>query len=123
MKNVKWLPLTAALMAFASTAGAHAHLESANPKDQSHVSALKTVELGFSEEVQLTGLTVQKTGGPVQVVKDLPKASSVAFAIPVNVSEPGDYVVTWTVASDDGHSATGRIRVMVMAGHDHGTGQ
>jgi methionine-rich copper-binding protein CopC len=121
MRSLKFLPLSAALLwMFASTAGAHAHLESANPQDQSHVTALPKIELGFSEAVQLTGLTLQRGNEPARVVENLPAASSVVFAIPVEVTEPGDYVVTWTVASDDGHSTTGRIRVLVMAGHDHG---
>lgn len=121
MKNWKLLPLPAALLwMFAATAGAHAHLESSNPQDKSHVTALKKIELGFSEEVQLTGLTLQRGSEPRRVVKDLPVASSVVFAIPVEVTEPGDYVVTWTVASDDGHSSTGMIHVQVMAAHDHG---
>ena len=121
MKNWKFLPLSAALLwMFAATAGAHAHLESSDPQDKSHVTALKKIELGFSEAVQLTGLTLQRGSEPARGVKDLPVASSVVFSIPLQVTEPCDYVLTWTVASDDGHSSTGMIHVMVMPGRGHG---
>ncbi len=114
MKTERMWPLLAALlMAVSTVAGAHAHLEMSKPADKSRVAAPKQIELTFSEAVQLTALTLQHGGKPAQPIESLSTESASGFVIPVQTLQPGEYVLTWTVATDDGHAATGKLRFTV----------
>jgi methionine-rich copper-binding protein CopC len=89
---------------------AHAHLEKSAPADKSRVEKVEKLELTFTEEVQLTAVTLQRAGAAARPISPLPVESASGFTLPVQGLAAGDYTVTWSVATDDGHVATGKVR-------------
>lgn len=114
--------LLSLLLAAPLAAQAHAHLEKSIPADKSRTEKVESLELTFTEAVQLTGLTLQR-GSEAAKTLAVPKESAAGFTIPVAGLVPGDYVVRWTVATDDSHSSTGRFTFTVNpaahAAHPH----
>lgn len=104
-------PITLSLLmtAAAATAQAHTHLESSVPADKSRVQAPAAIELHFSEAAKLTALTLQKGKEAEQSIKPLPAKAAADVSVPVPTLAPGDYVVSWRVAGDDGHVMTGKF--------------
>jgi methionine-rich copper-binding protein CopC len=100
---------TALLMAWGSAAQAHAHLEEALPADNSVIhEAPAALVLRFSEQAQLTGLSIEKDGGPKQKLAP-PEKSQTRITVPLPVLEPGHYVISWRALSADGHVVPGQI--------------
>lgn len=100
-------------------AGAHTSLKNSVPAQGSRVVAPSKLELTFSDTVQFQSLTVGRKGDPApRPVKPLPEEWGSRFALPLEALDAGDYEVTWTVGTDDGHTATGKIRFTVTAGAD-----
>ncbi len=94
---------------FAAAVQAHTHLEGSVPADKSRVKAPAAIELHFSEAAKLTALTIQKGKEAAQPVKPLPSKAAADISVPMAALAPGDYVVNWRVAGDDGHVMSGKF--------------
>lgn len=101
--------LSLLMTAAAATAQAHTHLEGSVPADKSRVKAPAAIELHFSEAAKLTALTLQKGKEAEQPIKPLPAKAAADISVPVSALAPGDYVVSWRVAGDDGHVMSGKF--------------
>ncbi len=105
-----------ALLAFSALADAHAHLKESQPAEGSIVTAAPAnIVLKFSEDAQLTALTVQKEGGPEQKIAPLPTAPSAQVSVPAPKLSPGKYTVSWRVVSDDNHVMAGKLHFTISA--------
>ena len=110
------------LLAWATSAAAHAELESSVPAaDATVASAPLTLDLTFSEEVAVDGATIRvlgPAGGEVQAGTaelDLndPERRHVTLSLQANLP-PGRYAVEWTSTSNvDGDTATGAFAFTV----------
>ena len=110
-----------ALVTFAVTAGAHAHLHKASPADGSVVTTSPSnIVLTFSEAANLTALSIQKGKEAAQKLKPLPADPAAQISVPLPQLTPGTYSVTWRVVSDDGHVMSGTLH-FTLADHpsDH----
>lgn len=99
-------------------AAAHAHTELSGsmPADDAVLAAApKDLMLHFSEEVRLTTLSVQASGGEKQEIGALPTSTSKDFVIPAPALGAGDYVVSWRAMSEDTHVMTGEFKFTVQA--------
>ena len=103
------------LLMAAGPAWSHTRLETSAPKDKSRVTAPAKVELAFDDNVQLTALTLQRGDEKARNLK-VPETWSYSFSVPLPTLAPGDYVVGWSVLSDDTHVASGKIHFTVVAG-------
>jgi copper resistance protein C len=103
----------AMLMAVAAGAQAHTHLEGSVPADKSRVKTPAVIELHFSEAAKLTALTLQKGAEAAQPIKSLPAKAAADLSVPIPALAPGDYVVNWRVAGDDGHVMSGKFAFTV----------
>jgi|SRR5690606_23757016 len=103
---------TIGLMILATAASAHAHLESSLPADRARVSAPTAIELRFSEAVRVTSLTLQQ-GTAAATKLAAPTSASKHVSAPVSGLTPGDYKVSWRVASADGHLMSGTFAFTV----------
>jgi methionine-rich copper-binding protein CopC len=111
-----------ALITFAVTAGAHAHLQKSSPADNSVITAPPAnLVLNFSEAARLTALSIQKGSEPEQKLKSLPTTAAVQISVPLPQLTPGTYSVSWRVLSDDGHVMSGALHFTLAADHaaDH----
>ena len=108
------------MMAVSTATWAHAALTGSDPADKSRVTAPQKVELVFDESVQLTSLTLQHGKEPAQTLP-VPLPSDYGFSVPLPQLAPGDYVIGWSVVSDDTHVSKGRIHFTVVAAPDRAT--
>jgi methionine-rich copper-binding protein CopC len=111
-----------ALVAFAVTAGAHAHLQKSSPVDGSVVTTSPSnLVLNLSEPARLTALSIQKGSEPKQDLKPLPTTAAQQITVPLPPLTPGTYSVSWRALSDDGHVMPGTLHFTVSADHaaDH----
>jgi methionine-rich copper-binding protein CopC len=109
MKTSIWLA-TAALVLATTGADAHSHLKGSVPGDGSVVNAAPaSIVLKFSEAAKLTALTLQKDGGAEQKLAPLPSAAAAEISVPAPKLEPGKYVVSYRVVSDDNHIMSGKL--------------
>lgn len=98
------------MLASAGVALAHARLESSTPAADSTVDSLSTLRLTFSERVvpAFSTFEVENAGGDIVAVRtsvsDDGRTITGAAARPL---PPGQYRVTWRIASADGHRMTG----------------
>lgn len=107
-----------ALITFAVTADAHAHLLTSSPADNSVISSSPpNLVLNFSEAARLTALSIQKGSEPEQKLKPLPSTAAAQILVPLPQLTPGAYVVTWHALSDDGHVTSGALHFTLAAGH------
>ena len=110
-----------ALIAFAVTAHAHAHLLTSSPPADSVItmSPAKLV-LNFSEAAQLTALSIQKGSDPQQKLNPPLTDAAAQISMPLPPLTPGVYTLTWRVLSADGHVVSGALR-FTLSGHlaDH----
>lgn len=112
--------MTASLMLFASTAWAHAKLESASPAQNAVVSeAPAKVTLKFNEDIEakLSKVEVKSVGSGKAVGSGKPTlaagtTNTLEFALPGNLSE-GKYQVFWKATSTDTHRAQGQYEFTV----------
>jgi methionine-rich copper-binding protein CopC len=108
-----------ASLAFAGAVQAHAKLEKSQPAANSTVTASPTtVELEFSQPVQLTALTLQAGDAKGRDVGPLPKAASGKISVPLPVLAAGSYTLSWRAISADNHVMSGSIPFKVGA-HAH----
>jgi methionine-rich copper-binding protein CopC len=111
-----------ALVAFAVTASAHAHLKKSSPADNSVITTSPSnLVLDFSEAARLTALSIQKGSEPEQKLKPLPTTAAQQISVPLPPLTPGTYSVIWRVLSDDGHMMSGALHFTLAADHaaDH----
>jgi len=106
-----------ALMAGASTAFAHAHLEQATPAADSSASDVKVLRLQFSEGVEqaFTKVAVSHDGAPVALssVKTEPADKKVLIVTPEQPLASGQYEVKWNAVSVDTHKSNGEYSFTV----------
>lgn len=91
---------------------AHAHLKSSAPAGDSAVAAPATLELHFSEGVDLKFSGVSLTGPDQKAIAtgDTAHAGNdeASLSVPVTAKlAPGKYTVQWHVLSKDGHKVKG----------------
>jgi methionine-rich copper-binding protein CopC len=108
MKSAR-LPLAVLLLAGATRALAHAHLEAAIPAADStvHVAPHELV-LRFSEAATLTALALAKDGGAPRKITPLPPGAQARIAVALPALAPGHYQITFRVLSADGHVVAGQ---------------
>jgi copper transport protein len=93
------------------TASAHTHLIDSKPKqNEVQQEAPKTIQLHFSEQLQLDMVTISVTNPSAQslpvAVKLAPKNPSIVIASLPPLAK-GTYTVKWSVLSGDGHPVSG----------------
>jgi copper transport protein len=107
-----------ALLASPAAAWAHAALQSANPAaDSINAVAPDRIELMFNEPVQILGLRLIDAAGRDHSPATAPKVrdAQVLWPLPDRLSD-GRYLVSWRVASLDGHIIGGTFTFAVGAG-------
>jgi methionine-rich copper-binding protein CopC len=110
MKTSIWLATAAFVLATAG-ADAHSHLKGSVPAEGSVVNvAPASIVLKFSEAAKLTAFTLQKDGGPEQKLAPPASAAAAEISVPTPKLEPGKYVVTYRVVSDDNHVMSGKLQ-------------
>jgi len=104
-----------AWLLFPLMAGAHAHLESAQPADGSVITAPpEKFVLRFSEPAQLTSLSLLKVGvREPQKIGALPTVSSAQISIPAPPLDPGTYELRYRVLSADSHIMSGSVHFTI----------
>jgi methionine-rich copper-binding protein CopC len=104
-----------AWLLFPLMAGAHAHLEAAQPADGSVITAAPgQFILKFSEPAQLTSLTLLKAGEhEPQKIAPLPAVTSTLISIPAPPLGPGVYELRYRVLSADGHIMAGSVHFTI----------
>ena len=106
-----------ALMAGASTAFAHAHLEQVTPAADSSASDVKVLRLQFSEGVEqaFSKVAVSHDGAPVALssVKTEPADKKVLIVTPEQPLASGQYEVKWNAVSVDTHKSNGEYSFTV----------
>ena len=105
-----------ALIVFAVTAQAHAHLQKSSPADNSVVTTSPpNLVLNFSEAAQLTALSIRKSGDPEQKLQPLPTDAAAQITVPLPRLTSGAYTLSWRVLSADGHVMSGSLRFTLSA--------
>ena len=109
MKNLV-SPIAVALCLVAGAAQAHSHLVSSTPKESSTISMPpKSLQLNFSEAVQVTALSIQKGDEKPQSLGPLPSKPAAKISVAAPSLEPGKYTVNYRVVSDDNHIMSGAL--------------
>jgi methionine-rich copper-binding protein CopC len=111
-----------AMIAFAVTAYAHAHLLKSNPADNSVITTSPpNLVLNFSEAAQLAALSIQKGTGAQQKLTPPHTDATAQISVPLPPLTPGVYTLTWRVLSADGHVVSGALRFTLSSDHatDH----
>lgn len=100
--------MTAVLALFVSSgAFAHAVLQSSTPGNAQTVPTVAELQLGFNEPVRMLRLTIVDENNQQVDFGFSPNASAMrelGYELPTLA--PGDYVVSWTLISSDGHTQT-----------------
>jgi methionine-rich copper-binding protein CopC len=104
-----------AWLLFPLMAGAHAHLETAQPAEGSVISAApEKFVLRFSEPAQLTALSLLKVGArEPQKIATQPAAASAQISIPAPPLGPGTYELRYRVLSADSHIMSGSVHFTI----------
>ena len=99
------------LMAGASAAFAHAHLEQSTPAADSTVSNVKELRLAFTEGVEqaFTKVVLTHDQAPVAVssIKTEPANKKILIVTPAQPLPAGTYNEKWNAVSVDTHKSTG----------------
>lgn len=114
---MKYLLSALALFFTLGVAQAHTHLKSSMPADQAVLAAApKQVMLHFSEPTRLTAVTLQKDGDKNETaVSGLPKEAAAEVTLPVSITGPGAYKLSWRAVGPDNHVMSGSIQFTVSA--------
>ncbi len=92
---------------------AHAHLTDSSPVDGSQfLEGPATLVLTFSEAVQLTALSIQRSGAALQKLVP-PEQVAARISVPLPKLSRGAYVVRWRTLGSDGHVVPGQIRFSI----------
>ncbi len=110
MKSAKKL-LVPALWLVASMVQAHTELKSATPANGAVLNhAPVTLDLAFSEPVQLLKLNIADGSGAVVATGFKATADSQkVFAIALPAMAPAVYNASWTIVGKDGHRVEGKL--------------
>ena len=95
----------------ASSAGAHAKLQSSTPADHAQLStAPKSITLNFNEAAKLALVRLTSGDKEISVPVDKNAKPSESFTLELPGLAAGKYTVQWTaVAADDGHVTKGKF--------------
>jgi len=107
---------SAALVASAGAAAAHAHLVSSDPAAGATVAAPKAITLTFSEKLEgkFSGADLSKDGAPLGSHSLLDPADGKALTVsPGAPLSAGAYKVSWHAVSVDGHRTKGEVAFTV----------
>jgi methionine-rich copper-binding protein CopC len=122
--RMRAVPLLVLALAFLTApALAHVRLDRAEPKVGSTVNAAPAeVKIWFSDDVGLTGTTVEVTDASgARVDKDDvhldAKDKSIAIVSLSDKLPPGKYKVIWNALCEDGHKTKGTFRFEVAPNH------
>ena len=112
---MKHLLSALALFLALGVAQAHTHLKSSMPADKAVLtSPPKQVMLHLSEATRLTAVTIQKEGDKNETaVAGLPKQAAADVTLPVEITMPGTYKLTWRAVGGDNHVMSGSIQFTV----------
>lgn len=92
----------------------HAMLANSNPANNAVLSAPpKTIDLIFGHPTKLVTLKLTKGYDVIPLNVGAPAAESKTFSVALPVLEPGQYQVTWSTLSADGHPMKGVIAFTV----------
>ena len=97
----------------AATAHAHSLLLSSTPVEASTIAPPSQVVLGFSENSQLTALTLLQGSGPALKVAPLPPQAAQQLRVGLPKLTPGAWSLTWRVIGSDGHITHGTVHFTV----------
>jgi len=94
-------------------AHAHAQLKQSVPADGSHLKQPpRELVLTFSENVQLTALSLETGGGQASKLRP-PAGSHARISVPVTNLHAGSYVVRWRAQGADGHVVQGELHFTI----------
>jgi methionine-rich copper-binding protein CopC len=114
MKKYSNVILAAALALLSGVAGAHTHLQTSTPKDNSVVTSPPAqLVLNFSEATRLTAVSIEQEGGAASSIGDLPKNSAQALTVPLSQLAPGKYLVKWRALGADKHVMSGTLHFTI----------
>jgi methionine-rich copper-binding protein CopC len=109
MRRVRLLPLIVTLAASVAV-HAHAHLQSATPREGSVLaSAPGELVLQFSEPARLTVLWLTHSGGERHKLTGLPQDPQTRITVALPKLSPGEYLLEWRVLGGDGHVVPGTL--------------
>jgi copper resistance protein C len=112
-----YLAVVLALVLGVGQAQAHAKLVSSDPAPDATVSALKLIQLHFSEDIarKFSSLTLTHTHGNAVALMAMTAPDAKSLSVMPNAAlAPGLYTIAWTaVATDDGHKTTGTFSFTV----------
>jgi copper transport protein len=114
VKKLTFSTAAALLTLAAQGAQAHARLKASNPPEGALVTQMPAfVSLTFSESARITSLSIRKNREPTQKLT-APAATGERIDVAVPVLAPGDYTLSWRVAStDDDHIMSGELHFKV----------
>ena len=123
MRSVRRLVLgfavTAALALSATSAFAHAHLETSMPAANATVTSPSMITLHFTEalEPRFSGFEItDSTGHGVNAPPHVdPSNAAILMAMPATALAPGVYHVNWHIVAHDGHRMRGAFDFTVRA--------
>ena len=96
-----------------ATASAHSQLRSSMPAEGSTVAPPTQVVLGYSENSQLTALTLVRGSDPALKVAPLPRQPAQQLRVALPKLTPGAWSLTWRVIGNDGHITHGTVHFTV----------
>jgi methionine-rich copper-binding protein CopC len=105
--------IASALLFWAMTAHAHAHLSASVPLEGSTGKAPEQITLTFSEAARVTAMSLQKEGEASRKLP-LPASAAAHITVPLPKLPPGRYTLTWRMLSDDGHVTSGSLHFTVV---------
>lgn len=110
MKSLKRMLLLPLLLLGSTLLQAHTALKEALPADGAVLNvAPTTLELGFSEEVQLLKVDVSAAGTAQDIGFKPSAAAARTFSLPLPALRPAAYTVNWTILGADGHRVEGTL--------------
>jgi len=117
MSRVFRVLAAASLLATASGAFAHAHLQAAEPASGAAVPAPPTVKLHFNEAVE-PAVSVVKVFGPGNLAIETGKTTGAegddkTLVTPLPKLQAGEYRLEWSTMGHDGHRMKGDMHFSV----------
>jgi len=112
MKNILLLGM---MMLWATGAIAHSPLKTTTPADDAVISEVPTeVLLGFKDDIRLTRVTITRADNDA-IKMDISGHGGFIrnYAIPVELTGFGIYVIDWRGLGADGHALNGKFSFLV----------
>jgi methionine-rich copper-binding protein CopC len=115
--RARYLAILLALVLGVGQAQGHAKLVSSDPAPDATVSALKLIQLHFSEDIakKFSSIRLTNTDGNAIAIMAMTAPDAKSLAVMPNAAlPPGLYTISWTaVATDDGHKTMGTLSFTV----------